>query len=131
MKLSPVWRGNTSTSKGTRMLLEPKIRLSAVQPEGVRNGLAQPETIETLTRGYEAGSTYLAVVELRVAEQVSNIDKGTLTNVVAFNRIELVDGDDAERAIEILRAAHDSRHDSVPLAGIDFDRENVNERGDA
>lgn len=111
------------------MLLEPKVKLSAVQPDGMRNGLAQPETIETLTRGYESGKTYLAVVELRVAEQVSNIDKGTLTNVVAFNRIELVEGDDAERAVEILRAAHDARHNTPPLDGIDD--ELITGRGDA
>lgn len=109
------------------MLLEPKVKLSAVQPEGVRNGLAQPETINELTRGYEGGKTYLAVVELRVAKQESDIDKGTLTNVVAFSRIEIVEGDDAERAVEILREAHDRRHDAIPLDG--FDREDVAARG--
>lgn len=109
------------------MMMERKVKLSAKQPEGDRNGLNQPDVLSALTEGFARGATHLAVVELSVVEQAQSED-GALTNRVALTRVEVVEGGSADSALALLRDAHAARqHDT--LEG--FGDENVGGRGDA
>lgn len=108
------------------MMMDRKIKLSAVQPEGDKNGLNQPEALAALTEGYSSEVHHLAVVELVVAEQTTSIE-GVLTNRVKINRIELVDGGSADHALDLLRKAYAARQHET-LEGMDD--EQIGGRGD-
>lgn len=107
-------------------MYERKAKISARQPEGDRNGLTQPEVLETLTAGFGKGQRHTAVVEFTVIEQ-SQSEEGVLTNRIGFSRIEVISGPSADQATQILRDAFAARTPDA-LAGID---EDLAGRGDA
>ncbi|WP_300733738.1 hypothetical protein [Pseudomonas sp.] len=103
------------------MMMERKVKLSAKQPEGDRNGLTQQDALEALTVGFASGAKHLAVVELEVVEQATG-SEGVLTNRVALSRIELIAEGNAEHAASLLREAYEARqHETLDgLGGEDI-----------
>lgn len=110
------------------MMVEQKIKMSAKQPEGDRNGLNQPEVLSKLTSGFAKNQTHLAIVELVVVEQAQS-EAGVLTNRVAFSRIELIDGVSADDARRLLSEAHEQRKPDQLDGFDDVDGDDVSGRG--
>lgn len=107
------------------MMMEQKVKLSAKQPEGERNGLNQPDVMRAITEGFARGASHLAVVEFSVVEQAQGAE-GVVTNRLVFDRIEVVNGVSATEAAELLEKAHAERlPDQLP----GFGAENVEGRG--
>lgn len=101
-------------------MFERKVRISAAQPKGDQNGLMQPDALEAMTKGFGREAKHIAVVEFVVSDQTTSAASGTVTNVVAFNRIEVVDGMNAEQATRILRETFTARQPEA-LPGMDAD----------
>ena len=105
-----------------------KVKLSAVQPEGDKNGFEQPKVLEALTKGFERHVKHMAVVEFTVVEQAHSED-GVLTNRVGFTRIEVVTGPSFEQASKLLAESFAARTPDQLPGMSDADAEDMGGRG--
>lgn len=113
------------------MMFTRNAKLAATLPKGEKNGLDEPDVVNRLTDGYGKERRHVAIVELSVRKQITDIEGGQLTNVVGIERIEIIDGPDVELATRILRDQFTARQPE-PLPGMgpdDMLGENVEGRG--
>lgn len=103
-------------------MYERKVKLSARQPEGDRNGLTQADVLEALTKGFQSEARHIAIVELVVEDQTTST-AGVVTNRVVLDRIEVVEGTNSEQAARILRETFTARQpEALPgMSGEDME----------